>query len=314
MLLDNSFNLSINSSLTDETYILAIINYLNLYVLLYIIIGNIYDKHITDEENYKNKINECRTIIIPNDLDFISDKEQQLLDLIKIDSLERQIILYFIFKMHGKFRSDTYTNSYESIIEDNIQSNEYNAFYEYNFWRDIYGGEHNFNLDETLPNELIIIRDDKIWEVNKAHINFIYWLQYSGLYDYIFAEEQIYIKKTILDDMNLNKILVGNNFLKYQLFLINYKEMYQAQLDNNTECDSDCYTDSLDDSSNSQYETQSEETDDENIDQTNKLNNILGINDVDKYMFLEDLKYSCVNICKTAGKAIYKSIFNVWSD
>jgi hypothetical protein len=118
--------------------------------------------------------------------------------------------------------------------------------------------------------------------------------------------------------MYRNKVLVGNNFLKYQLFLINYEEMNQEQLNDNTECntecDTDCYTDSLDDSSNSQYETQSEETDDENIDQTNKLNNILGINDVDKYMFLEDLKYSCVNICKTAGKAIYKSIFNVWSD
>lgn len=321
MLLDNHFNLSINPSVSNNTYALAVSNCISLYFLIYMLINNIYDKYITDENNYKNKIKEYASKIIPdNTAGFLSDKELKILDLIiNPNSLERQIILYFIFRMHGKFTSDTYTNSYENIIEDNTETNEYNSFYEYNFWCNVYGGKNNFNLDETLPtNNLIIIRNDKIWELNNAHRNFLYWLDYSGLYDYIFAEEQIHIKKAILDDMHHNKVLTGNSFLKYQLFLINYEEMFPELLDSDL-------SDTDSESSYTQYDTQDNtdtdtdtEYDSDSYDQTNKIISLLGINDVDKYIFLKDLqnniKNNIYNVCKTTGKAIYKSIFNVWDD
>jgi hypothetical protein len=307
MLLDNPFNLSINPPVSDNTFGLAVSNCISLYFLIYILINNIYHKYNTDQKNYKNKIIENQYFIKPDILPIrIDDKYEKILGLLDLNSLDRHIILYFIFRMHGKFTSDTYINSYKNIIEENTETNEYNSFYEYNFWCNVYGGKNNFNLDETLPNNLTIIKDDKIWELNEAHINFLYWLNYSSLYDYIFAEEQIHIKKAILDDMNRNKVLIGNNFLKYQLFLINYEEMFPELLDSDL---SDIDTNS--ESSDTQYDTDIEC---DNDDQTNKIVSVLGIADVDKYIFLEDLKHSFYNVCKTTGKAIYKSIFNVWDD
>jgi hypothetical protein len=300
MLLDNSFNLSINPPVSDNTYSLAISNCINLYFLIYILINNIYDKYNTDKKNYENKIKENQYIIKPYILPIkIDDKYEKILKLVDLNSLDRQIMLYFIFKMHGKFTSDTYINSYESIIDentsdtsdtsDNIEKNVYNSFYEYNFWCNVYGSKNNFNLDETLSNNLIIIKDDKKWELNKSHINFLYWLNYSGLYDYIFAEEQIHIKKYILDDMNYNKVLIGDSFLKYQLFLITYEEMFTELLDIN-----------LSDTLSDKY------TECDNDVQPNKIVSVLGIVDIDKY--------SIYNICRTTCKAIYKSIFDIWND
>jgi hypothetical protein len=118
--------------------------------------------------------------------------------------------------------------------------------------------------------------------------------------------------------MHHNKVLTGNSFLKYQLFLINYEEMFPELLDSDL-------SDTDSDSSYTQYDTQDNtdtdteyDSDSDSYDQTNKIISLLGINDVDKYIFLKDLqnniKNNIYNVCKTTGKAIYKSIFNVWDD
>ena len=314
-LLDNPFNLSINPIIIDETIFLAFINVFNLYLLICIMIYNIYDNHKKQKKqnNIPKKIKICEKIMELdtnrmtkyNDLELPRTIRAKLMELLDTKCLERNILLHFIFNMHGEFISKTYKHSYESSIK-NTKTNIFNSFYEYKFWCDNYDGKNNFNLDETLPyNYFIIDVGSKVWQLNIAHMNFLCWVYYSGLYDYLFSEENIHIKKNILDNMNKNKILTGNNFLKYQLFLINYEEMYSSQT--NSPILSEADTETSD--SETTDTTDSETTEN---DETNRLVNVLSINDIDKYMFLEGLKNSFYNICKITYKSIYKSIFNVW--
>lgn len=320
---DNSFNLSINSAINDNTIVLTLVNYVNLWILINSLIYNIYDNYVSNNIKYENKIKECQNIIKLNDIDF-PIRNKDLLKLLDTKSLERQIILYYIFKMHGQFTSDTYVNSYENIIENN-DTNIYNSYYEYHFWSNIYGGCDKFNLDETLPHNYMIFENgEQLYECNRANINFLYWLKYSGLYDYIFSESNIHIKKYILDQMNKQKLISGNNFIKYQLFLIEYEELFSKDIfyleeedekDNNSygnckndcENDCDCNGDGDCNDCNDYSDSDIDSEEEYKKDQTNKITRVLCIDDIDKYVFLEDLKYSFYNICNS----IYNKIFNI---
>jgi len=81
----------------------------------------------------------------------------------------------------------------------------------------------DLNLDETtIPDIQIHIGENK-YELKEEKLNFIQWLYYIGLYDYLTDINNIDIKYDILNEMNELGLLSGNVFLRYQLFLCDYE-------------------------------------------------------------------------------------------
>ena len=86
----------------------------------------------------------------------------------------------------------------------------------------------DLNLDETtIPDIQIHIGENK-YELTEEKLNFIQWLYYIGLYDYLTDINNIDIKYNILNEMNELGLLSGNVFLRYQLFLCDYE--YEKKL------------------------------------------------------------------------------------
>jgi len=145
--------------------------------------------------------------------------KKNLTSLLDINSLERHYILYYIFKKRGAF--------YDGVSNINTYA-YYNSVA--NEWSNIYFADGNLtlkmNLDESLENDYQIVINDLICNCNVAHVRFLSWLYYSGIYDYLMYNQDI--KTRVLNDMNTKKLLTGNLFLKYQLSLILIKMEYQA--------------------------------------------------------------------------------------
>jgi hypothetical protein len=103
----------------------------------------------------------------------------------------------------------------------------------------------DFNLDENEVPDININIGEISYELTVAKLHFIQWLYYTGLYDYLMSREDI--KFDILNEMNSKKLLSGNLFLRYQIFLTTYetKEVNKKVSDKNaydeeeTEKDSD---------------------------------------------------------------------------
>lgn len=88
----------------------------------------------------------------------------------------------------------------------------------------------DLNLDETtIPDIQIQIGENK-YELTEEKLNFIQWLYYIGLYDYLTDINNIGIKYDILNEMNEIGLLTGNLFLRYQLFLCDYEYEYKKKL------------------------------------------------------------------------------------
>ena len=86
----------------------------------------------------------------------------------------------------------------------------------------------DLNLDETsIPDIQIKIGENK-YKLTEEKLNFIQWLYYIGLYDYLTDINNIDIKYDILNEMNEIGLLKGNLFLRYQLFLCDYE--YEKKL------------------------------------------------------------------------------------
>jgi len=169
-------------------------------------------KHIVLYDNEYNEYNDkynYKKINIDNEISN-EDKIEILDNLLDINSINRCYILYFIFKKQGTF--------YASIDSRAVEA--FNSYDEYIFWKNIHGDDE-FNLDETLPHDLSIYINDKEYTTNHAQINFISWVYYSGLYDYLMQNQEI--KKDILDKMNEKNLLYGHHFLRYVLFINEYK-------------------------------------------------------------------------------------------
>lgn len=164
------------------------------------------------------------------------DKKTILDNLTNINCIYRCYILYYIFKEKGVFFNkvkNTYCNSYDDFLEV----------------RNRFGGEEEFNLDETIPNTGNFIKftiDDKEYELPIAHLRFVSWVHYSGLYDYLMQNSSI--KSLILNKMMQLKLFNLNYFLQYILIDANNYVNNYANTDNN-------YSD---------YETETEETNDGN--------------------------------------------------
>jgi hypothetical protein len=123
--------------------------------------------------------------------------------LINIDSLDRNIILYYIFLKQSVYR-DAQTNKL------------LNTYEEFKIMCNNYGGISQFNLyDVDNPCDIIIYDDKYTYETSTAELNFISWVGESGIYDYVINNELF--RYNILTEMNKKNLLKGNHFLQYQL-------------------------------------------------------------------------------------------------
>jgi len=214
--LANPFNHSVNTPHSDG--ISRVLNMVSLNLFYYILFAiSIKLEDIRKEEDVlegSDYIKEVPDMVFENvfDDETVDVKEKKdLISLLDINSLERNYILYYIFKKRESFYNgesdiNTYTY-YKKVVND---------------WRNIYFVDDNMSftmsLDESLENDYQIVIDNIICDANIAHVRFLSWLYYSGIYSYLMNNQEI--KKTVLNDMNNKKLLTGNLFLKYHFYLI----------------------------------------------------------------------------------------------
>lgn len=197
-----------------ETPVIDLFNLMSLYLFYHIVIETV--KKVAHYE-ISNKTMSERQLIqlypfldadeysIFEDEDIPNKTKYDLLDLLDINSLDRHYILYYIFKLEGE--TDTIANTF----------NEFKLVSQ--FWK---GYDGDINLDETLEKDYQVVIDNDILDCNIAHVRFLSWIYYSGIYDYLISN--VDIKTNVLDTMNNNKLLSGNLFLKYQLYLISQEQ------------------------------------------------------------------------------------------
>ncbi len=227
--LANPFNQSINQPPDDN--INTVFNILSLTLFYYIVASFVYKLYeIREQESSLEGEYDSKIIsqYIPdivydnvfNDETVDNKIKQDLVSLLNINSLDRHYILYYIFKLHGAFNNGS------------VDINTY-AYYKtvLNDWRNIYFVDETYPLpmslenspENTLENNYQIVIDNLIYDCNIAHIRFLSWLFYSGIYNYLIDNSEI--KKMVLNDMNENRILTGNLFLKYQILLLDIEEL-----------------------------------------------------------------------------------------
>jgi hypothetical protein len=228
--LANPFNHSINSYSNDG--ICGVFNSASLYLFYYIIFlisMKLEDIQIQEDVLEGNcDIREISNMVFDNVFEDETVDEQvkkDLTSLLDINSLERYYILYYIFKKRGSFydgESDINTYAYyKTVVND---------------WRNIYFPNDNMNLimslDDSLENDYQIVIDNLIYDCNMAHVRFLSWLYYSGIYGYLVDRQDI--KTKVLNDMNTKTLLKGNLFLKYQLYLIAMENQENNEANNET--------------------------------------------------------------------------------
>ena len=122
------------------------------------------------------------------------------------------------------------------------------------------------------------------------------------------------IKKRILDEMNEKKLLHGHHFLRYILFITEYKTQEQEIQENHIINDeniadeniadeniteeniADENKDNLEDTLENTLEDTLEDTLENNERELEKVRVRYNIDDIDKYKFLHDLKLTTINL------------------
>ena len=200
-------------------------------------------------------------------------------------------MLYFIFSKCGIF--------YASVNDGDIEP--FNSFEEYKFWENKLGGKRNFSIDKSMSINLKFTINEHKYETNIAHLNFVSWIYYSGLYDYLMNENTI--KKAILLEMNEKKLLTNNVFVKCLLYLIaNEETETTASTTNNTICnnsdiDNGSGSDNDNGSDNDIDNGSGSDNDIDNNNEVKKFKYMYDIDDIDKYKFLYDLTQSFNTYC-----------------
>ena len=119
-----------------------------------------------------------------------------------------------------KEEPDTTLSTPQEVITDKQQKLEtYNS---YELYKKIIN-KLNLDLDETSIPDIQIQIGDTNYELTVKQLNFIQWIYYIGLYDYLIDIKNSDIKYDILNEMNELSLLSGNLFLRYQLFLCDYE-------------------------------------------------------------------------------------------
>ena len=227
--IQSNFNLSISESpVSDTGLILWTLSYITFYAILENSIIYLFEKNEADISNtFLERLylkNQPRPDII-NDNSIPDTTKLEILHQINNDLLFRSALLHYIFRIQGDFSYSDISNECDECngCDACTDMNFINAYDEYIFWRDIYGGEQHFNLDETLPNDITYIIDGVDHGANRAHITFISWVYYSGLYNYL-CDPHNY--KRVLDSMYRNRELYGRQFLEYHLYCNDYDAKY----------------------------------------------------------------------------------------
>jgi len=153
-------------------------------------------------------------------------KQQSIIEnMLSSKTLERALVLYYIFKIKGNYKI-IYRIKNDSQNEFIL---EYNSFKEFENLKNIINdylkietlGNIIINepsLDETLEPNTEIKIGKKEYKINSSHLMFISWLYNSGIYEYVTENDEI--KMSILKEMNDEKLLRGNLFLRYQLLIL----------------------------------------------------------------------------------------------
>ena len=304
--LANPFNLSINSLHNDD--ICDILNLASANIFYYIIFKIINKlKEIREQEQDKERedvlegndtikcVSEIPVMVFNNvfDDETVDDKvKKDLTSLLELNSLDRHYILYYIFKKRGSF--------YDGYSYINIY-----AYYKtvVNEWNNIYCTDDpldlKMNLDETLENDYQIVIDNVIGDCNMAHVRFLTWLYYSGIYNYLMDNQEI--KKTVLDDMNTKKLLIGNVFLKYQLYLIEMENKENNVANKNKDANNcaDKINDTVDDDVDDAVDDDVDYTS-ENEKELNKRPINEDISDMNEIAFAYKLLNTVINITRRA--------------
>ena len=123
--------------------------------------------------------------------DLINQKQEIIANMLSLKTLERSLVLYYIFKIKGNFCTKT--------------DQTYNSYKEYK------------KLESNFANEDLIdlTIGDKEFTITEGYLHFVAWLYFSGLYDYL-TNSKIN-KLSILRQMNSENLLMGNLFLRYHL-------------------------------------------------------------------------------------------------
>jgi hypothetical protein len=272
--LQNPFNLKVNQASSNG--VIDLLNLFSMYMWYYIVIESLKKVYYIDK--YENKYYYSSKYKLDNvtdnitehidmydyiydleDFDKISEDSENtrknLIDLLDINSLDRHYILYYIFKIHGS--TDNLDNTYNDYVIRN------------NFWM-IYD-DLGMSLDENLPNDYKIVIGNDVFDCNIAHWRFLVWLYKSGIYNYLMINNSI--KLEVLSIMNSKRLLKGNIFIKYQLYVIDMDEQINKNnskiLENSIEQEEDMKKDmkeiltldNVDNSSNSNN-SNNENTDD----------------------------------------------------
>jgi hypothetical protein len=287
-MIENIYNNTINKVEPNSA------DYLNLSLFYGIISYYIYLLYLKNKKNNYPKIAydySCLGLITDSidNPDISNDLLNKILkSLLNINSIDRSVLLYYIFEEKGDFKNnnDKISNSYE----------EFKCLERY------YELKKDFNLDENQERDTTITIGNNTYNTTTAELRFVSWVYYSGLYNYLICNENL--KYELLKDMASKKLLVGNTFIMYQFFLLDYESRHNIKNYNDgDDCDDDnCDSSESDDCDSSESDEESNEEKDEKEKVINEESNEKpDITDIDAML---DYYYVLGKFLDTAKKIV----------
>ena len=205
-------------------------------------INNKLEKYNKLNKNYKyqfpdNKLKLLNDVCLDTDTNNTSKneseseikKKQDILDnMLSRKTLERSLIIYYIFVKKGNYKFITKNKDTNELSFKEYNSNLEFAAFDISLTKNTnQNSDVNelFNLDSSLDSNTSFFIGTKEYIINEGHLNMISWLYYSGLYEYLTTNIQL--KYKILKDMYNDNLLTGNLFLRYHLFLQDNKSLIE---------------------------------------------------------------------------------------
>ena len=161
-------------------------------------------------------------------------------NMLSSKTLERALVIYYIFVKKGNYKVKTVT---KDDSKDSFE--EYNSYLEFKKYDNHYLKMQNkeedseesdseesdsenifisyelntlFNLDNSLDADTHFFIGEKEYTINEGNFNMISWIYQSRLYEYL--NTNLDVKNQVLKEMYEDNLLTGNLFLRYQLQLL----------------------------------------------------------------------------------------------
>jgi len=215
----DSLDTTLSLSTLSLSSISSILGFISLYSILGILYVNLISSRRDDiQEDIKGIKLEEITFSILESKTLTEEEKQNIFDtLLPSNSLDMAYILYYIFKIKGYIFAYDKNNNIINYFDSFLDFKKYESFY----------GPENFHFNLSYVQDTALTFGDQIYNLNAAHLKFISWLYDRGIYDYLICDEsdmmKYDMKYEILNEMNDEKLLTGNLFLRYQFFLIEYE-------------------------------------------------------------------------------------------